>query len=276
MKLSIITINFNNKIGLERTIKSVIEQEKKDYEYIVIDGGSTDGSVDIINKYKNYITYWSSEKDNGIYNAMNKGIKQAKGEYCNFLNSGDYYTPNTLNIVIKELNNKDICVGNAYCFSPNKNDSVTWYAPDEITFTSLFPKSINHQAAFIKTSLMQKLLYNEKYTIIADWDFFIRAFIIENCTYKKINSIVVNYERGGFSTKNKMKYEKEREEMFINTIPYRIYYDYKRIFYTPDKFIEFITYNSQYRILRNFTTLFAYCLSIPVRFYKRIKHILNY
>ena len=271
VKISIITINYNNKSGLERTIKSVINQITKDFEYIVIDGGSTDGSIEIINKYNNYITHWISEKDNGIYNAMNKGIALAQGEYCNFLNSGDFYTSQTLNIVLKELKNKDIYVGNANCFSPNKNNTIIWYAPQEITLANLFPKSLNHQAAFIKRSLMNKLLYNEKYSIIADWDFFIRALITHNCTYQHINKIVVNYERGGFSTKNIIKYKKEREDMFSNILPRRIYSDYEKIYFKPDKYIKYITYNQQYKLLRYCTMITAYCLGIPIRLYNHIK-----
>ena len=86
MKLSIITVNFNDAEGLERTIKSVISQTFHDYEFIIIDGGSTDGSVDVIKKYEDHIDYWISEKDGGIYQGMNKGLRQASGEYLNFLN----------------------------------------------------------------------------------------------------------------------------------------------------------------------------------------------
>ena len=86
MKVSVITINYNNCDGLSRTIESVVKQSFKEYEYIVIDGGSTDGSADVIRKYADKIDYWVSESDKGIYNAMNKGIDVAKGEYCNFMN----------------------------------------------------------------------------------------------------------------------------------------------------------------------------------------------
>ena len=95
-KLSIITINLNNAQGLEKTIKSVVSQTYSDYEYIIIDGASTDGSVDVIQEYRNKITYWVSEPDTGIYNAMNKGILKATGEYCQFLNSGDILVDNNV------------------------------------------------------------------------------------------------------------------------------------------------------------------------------------
>ena len=91
MKLSIITVNYNDSKGLERTINSVISQSFRDYEFIVIDGGSADDSVDVIKKYEQYIDYWVSETDGGIYPGMNKGLRQAKGEYVNFMNGGDCY-----------------------------------------------------------------------------------------------------------------------------------------------------------------------------------------
>ena len=100
MKLSIITINLNNASGLEKTIQSVINQTYKDFEFIVIDGASTDGSVEVIKKYSSGINYWVSESDTGIYNAMNKGIRKAQGEYCLFLNSADYlFSPNLISAV---------------------------------------------------------------------------------------------------------------------------------------------------------------------------------
>jgi len=94
MKLSIITINYNDKEGLRKTIESVLSQTWTDYEYLIIDGGSADGSLDVIREYEDKITYWISEKDNGIYNAMNKGIVKSKGAYLQFLNSGDYLVDN--------------------------------------------------------------------------------------------------------------------------------------------------------------------------------------
>ena len=89
MKLSIITINYNNREGLKRTIESVVNQTFTDFEWILIDGGSTDGSKELIEQYSNRFSYWVSEPDNGIYNAMNKGLRAAKGDYLQFLNSGD-------------------------------------------------------------------------------------------------------------------------------------------------------------------------------------------
>ena len=88
-QISIITINYNNASGLEKTIRSVVEQTYNEYEYIIIDGASSDKSKEVIQEYQRYIDFWCSEKDSGIYNAMNKGIQKASGEYLLFLNSGD-------------------------------------------------------------------------------------------------------------------------------------------------------------------------------------------
>ncbi|GHV16754.1 hypothetical protein FACS1894169_10930 [Bacteroidia bacterium] len=109
MKLSIITINYNNLSGLKRTVESIIPHHRRDMEYLVIDGGSTDGSADIIKKNGDKINYWVSEPDSGIYNAMNKGIRQAKGEYILFINSGDTIRPNAnIKFITSQLTGEDI------------------------------------------------------------------------------------------------------------------------------------------------------------------------
>ena len=115
MKYSIITVNYNNKNGLEMTIKSVLGQTCKDFEYIIIDGGSTDGSVEVIKKYASRIDYWVSEPDKGVYNAMNKGIRKATGDYLNFMNSGDaYHSTSALEIIAGLHSDDDIIIGGYY------------------------------------------------------------------------------------------------------------------------------------------------------------------
>lgn len=112
MRLSIITINYNNSIGLRKTIESVVSQTDNTFEYIIVDGGSSDGSVDIIKQYADKVSQWVSERDGGIYNAMNKGVRMAHGEYIMFLNSGDIlYDNNVIGHVLPKLK-ADICVGN--------------------------------------------------------------------------------------------------------------------------------------------------------------------
>ena len=144
MKYSIITINYNNKEGLRETIESVIHQTFHDFEYIVIDGGSTDGSADILREYDKYITYWVSEPDRGIYHAMNNGIKQAHGTYFIFMNSGDcFYNDSVLNDVLEFLN-KDIIVGKSYY-----ENGVHGFYKQDITLLDLFNGTLPHQATFL-------------------------------------------------------------------------------------------------------------------------------
>ena len=115
MKFSIITINYNNKEGLEKTIQSVLGQTFHDYQFIIIDGGSTDGSLDIIKQNADHIDYWVSEPDGGRYPAMNKGIKQAKGDFLNFMNSGDtFHSPTVLEDIAKMNLTEDIITGGFY------------------------------------------------------------------------------------------------------------------------------------------------------------------
>ena len=134
MKYSIITVNFNNRDGLRKTIESVIHQTCRDYEYIVIDGGSTDGSVDVLKEYDKNIDYWVSEPDKGIYNAMNKGITQAHGEYLNFMNSGDcFYDKNVLENLCEKGLSSDIIVGRDYHFKESTQQGFATILPSRIS-----------------------------------------------------------------------------------------------------------------------------------------------
>ncbi len=126
--MSIITVVFNGEKFLEQTIQSVINQTYKNIEYIIIDGGSTDGTLDIIKKYKDKIDYWASEKDEGIYDAMNKGIKVAKGKYLAFINADDWYEDNALNHVFSAYSqnqNIDFFYGNLN-FIKDGGEVVLW------------------------------------------------------------------------------------------------------------------------------------------------------
>ena len=210
MKLSIITINLNNAAGLQKTIESVVSQTFADYEYIVIDGGSTDGSVDVIKRYADKITYWVSEPDRGIYHAMNKGITLAKGEYCQFLNSGDWIVqPDGLQYVFDKNPIEDI----VYC--DVQYYGKPYFFADQLTLRFFFEESISHQASFIKRALFSIYgLYNEKYKIISDWEFFLKAIFKEQCSYRHIQFVLIDYDLNGISSSylyEKLN-EKEREE----------------------------------------------------------------
>ena len=146
MKLSIITVNLNNKDGLQKTIDSVISQTFKDFEWIVIDGGSTDGSKELIEKYSDYISYWVSEPDKGVYNAMNKGIQVAKGEYLNFMNSGDsFICETTLQDVFSKNMTADINAGPVVL-----SNGTRLYQYKENLVKLIICGNICHQSTFFK------------------------------------------------------------------------------------------------------------------------------
>ncbi|MBU2952157.1 glycosyltransferase [Tamlana agarivorans] len=213
MLISIITINYNDVKGLERTMESVLSQTFQDFEYIVIDGGSHDDSKELIEKNQEHIDYWVSEPDSGIYNAMNKGIKKAKGEYLFFLNSGDDFTEKyALKKVVKHLNGE----GFVY-FNINKIDGKNFAIkrpPEKLTFKYLHSDLPPHQSTFIKKDLFDKYGgYDERLKIVADWKFLILALLKYNSSYKYVDAVYTNFYLGGISSliANKPIMQKERQ-----------------------------------------------------------------
>jgi glycosyltransferase involved in cell wall biosynthesis len=202
--LSIITINYNNKTGLEKTIRSVSSQTEKQFEFIVIDGGSGDGSPEVIEKFRPMVTFSVSEPDRGIYDAQNKGITNATGKYLLFLNSGDTLFDET---VVEDFykfvsgNEKGIVYGNTNLVDPGGKKSNLYCPPEALTRQFFFQNMINHQACFIKRELFFKYgLYSLLYKFCADFDFFVKVFINSPQEYQYFNCIVCNYEVGGYSS----------------------------------------------------------------------------
>lgn len=197
---SIITINLNNAYGLENTIKSVVNQTYKNFQLIVIDGGSTDESNNVIEKYKSKIHYHSSEKDSGIYNAMNKGILKATGEYSIFLNSGDLFVTNdVLQSFIEGNYIADIITGSTVVYTHQNSEIVR--APEKISFYTFYKHTIQHQATFIRTNLFNEIgFYNEKLRIVGDWEFFVRAFALHKATYQSASLIISAINANGISS----------------------------------------------------------------------------
>ena len=200
MLLSIITINYNNQAGLERTMASVLSQTYTNFEYLVIDGGSTDGSKALIEQYQNDLAYWVSEPDTGIYHAMNKGIKQAKGDYLFFLNSGDDFVhTEALEQISKYLNETDIIYFDIHTI--NGNSKAIKSSPAVLSFNYLHEDLPPHQATFIRKQLFDTLgYYDVNLKIVADWKFLILALIKHNASYKKVAGIYTNFYLGGISS----------------------------------------------------------------------------
>lgn len=234
MRYSIITINYNNRDGLIRTIDSVLYLSNKDYEFIIIDGGSTDGSVDVIKQHTKNIAFWVSEKDNGVYHAMNKGVTQAHGDYVIFMNSGDcFHSSEALSSVIKYQ--EDIICGKII-----KGNSVkpSGHNKPTITLVDLMRGSLPHQALFIKRELLIKHPYDENYKILSDWKFCLEAIVFDNCSFRNVDEIIADYDTSGISTNSNGLLPKERELILQEMFPSRIISDYQRLTPVDDELLD--------------------------------------
>lgn len=230
-RLSIISINLNNISGLHKTIESVVNQTFVDFEYIIIDGGSTDGSIDLMKEYGNKIDYWISEPDSGIYNAMNKGILQAKGEYLHFLNSGDWLKDNNVyRDIFRENPYQDVVYGNLIKVYPdgayNKDKGIEG---KEITFLSMFFGNLNHPASFIRRELFEKNgLYDENLKIVSDWKFFLQIFGINSASAQYIDRDISYFDMTGIGIVQKENLLIERKKVLEELIPSPILSDYEK------------------------------------------------
>ena len=207
--ISVVTVVFNNIDSIEKTIQSVITQTYENIQYIIIDGGSNDGTLDVIRKYEKYIDILVTEKDKGIYDAMNKGIKLAKGKWINFMNSGDtYYSKYTLsNISFNNYTNQSFIYGKARIFD-SKNRLIKTLMPLNVNRLNLVifaTRVLCHQAVFYNSEI--KFLYPSKYKIKGD--FFSYFEYIKFKPAKKLNQTICNYSLGGVSQIYKDLGEKE-------------------------------------------------------------------
>lgn len=204
--LSIITVNYNNADGLKKTMQSVLDLEFEDYEYIIIDGGSSDESVNVIKYYlentelKDKVSYWCSEKDKGIFNAMNKGISYSHGKLLNFMNSGDTFISDSLNGLEKIYNdNKNAVLYGAI----NKVKKGVFLGTTGVCNIDINNGIIWHQATLIpKKMFLDYGLYDEKYRIRSDYEFFFRL-LKNNVKFVFTNRIICNYDFSGISSTNK-------------------------------------------------------------------------
>lgn len=224
-KLSIITINYDNLEGLKRTLESVVNQTWQEFEYIVIDGESSDGSVAYIESQAENIDYWVSESDKGIYNAMNKGIAKATGEYLLFLNSGDHLNDSSvlekINTYLKE---KDLVYFNIK--EIGENSIRIKRCPEVISFAYMVKDSIPHQSTFIRKSLFDTIgLYDEKLEIVSDWKFFIIALGKHNATYQYIDDDFSTFYLGGISSRNDNYQKMLKEKEFVISSDFSIFDD---------------------------------------------------
>lgn len=231
--ISIITINLNNAKGLQKTIESVVSQTFQSFEFIIIDGGSTDSSRRVIEEYAKHLTYWISEPDHGIYHAMNKGIKVAKGNYCLFLNSGDWLVNHTvLADVFSETPTADIIAGDVYYYD-NQRNTIQWHvvSPDELSAKTLFQGSLPHQSTFIRRALFESIgYYNERLRIASDWLFFVEALLEKGCSYKHYSGVVSYFNMDGISCNPTTDSLPKREQLSVLLQKYPLFLaDYERL-----------------------------------------------
>lgn len=260
-KISVITVNYNDKQGLKKTIESVVNQCLKEFEFIIVDGGSTDGGKELIESYKDKIDYWVSEPDNGIYNAMNKGIKVAKGEFVIFMNSGDTFANSEiLQKVENELVNEfDIYYGDYNRVKTNSVRKKTY--PEKLSFSFFYTGSLSHQSTFIRRKLFDDIfLYNEEYKIASDWEFFVYAICYKNIPYKYLKMTISDFDFSGISSVDKFKHIAQAERIMTLEKYFPLFMDdYLLVSQYKSKRIQQVLYILQYpilwKILKSFISL---------------------
>lgn len=206
-KISVITVSYNAAETIETTILSVIRQTYENIEYIIIDGGSTDGTVDIIKKYQDKLAYWVSEPDKGIYDAMNKGIGYAQGDYIGIINSDDWYEIEAVQCLVEQIEgDSDVIHGNIIC-----EKAVPQLIKPPHNLSSLKNHmTIFHPSVFVKRDVYLKYgTFDTKYRIAADWDLMLRFF--ENkCKFQYCDVTIAHFRMDGISSNFNLRQIKEK------------------------------------------------------------------
>ena len=220
MKISIITVCFNQQKNISETIESVLSQNYKDIEYILIDGGSSDGSLEIINDYSSDIDYLISEPDNGIYNAINKGLSKATGDIIGLLHAGDlFYDNNVISNVVScfKQGDSDLIYGHSVVYAEDRKKiirkNVSPKYKDNLMKFGWFP---SHQSIYLKSSVFDQCgNYNEDYKIAADYEFLLRVLLVHKLKAKRLDMFLLKFHLGGMSSKNIMSVVESNYECFI-------------------------------------------------------------
>jgi putative colanic acid biosynthesis glycosyltransferase len=213
VKFSIVTVVLNNKEGLERTAQSIVMQRDAAFEWIVIDGGSTDGTLDVISSYGGFISYWQSQEDNGIFDAMNEGLSRATADYILFLNSGDRFaSDDSLKIVAQSVAQlarmPAMILAGAFYEYPHGHRMIQ--QPRKVEGYIQHSNPVSHQATFLSRRLHQQIPYDTSYRIASDYDLICRVFLRDgSCSY--VNNVLVVAQRGGSSHSSRQPWTHVRE-----------------------------------------------------------------
>ena len=264
-KLSIITINYNNLNGLKKTVQSVLSQTSKGFEYIVVDGGSNDGSTEYIKEFaeneKTIKIVWVSEKDGGIYNALNKGIRMAGGEFLQFLNSGDALVDNTVteSMIASLPENCNIQYGNMLKSLPKGLYRDKGFAGVKPTFLDFYYGTLNHSPAYIRRTLFDKYgFYDESLRIVSDWKWYLQVIILSNVNINYVPIDVTHFDMNGISSVNKLLDMEERKKVLHELIPAYILTDYENNAYGMQFYERIKKFNTGYRFFKLYDRYYAW------------------
>ncbi|MBR6929888.1 MAG: glycosyltransferase [Bacteroidales bacterium] len=236
MRLSIITINRNNAAGLEKTLQSVALQTFKEFEYIIIDGASTDGSVEVVKLHEPEFAHlkWVSEPDKGIYNAMNKGIRMASGDYIQILNSADCLATDDVTeqmlVALEKADYPSILYGNMVkCFPDGHRMVDKNFAGQEITMLGMYTGTLNHDPTYIRRDLFAKYgFYDESLKIVSDWKWYLQAIVLGNEKPKYVDLDVTLFDMTGISETNKELTQAERKQVLKQLFSEAVLKDYEQ------------------------------------------------
>jgi glycosyltransferase involved in cell wall biosynthesis len=212
LMLSVITVNRNDAEGLGRSVASVLSQEQADFEYLVVDGGSTDGSLEVIRSAQARIAWWASEPDGGIYEAMNKGIARAKGDYCLFLNSGDSLLGSDAiaRICAALAEGPDVLYSDLLIVDGGK--ARLDRNPRKVSASYFLINTLNHQNSVVKRSLFSEFgPYRQDLRIASDWFFFLKASSARKLWFKYFPTPIAEYDASGLSSRPEGAALNERE-----------------------------------------------------------------
>ncbi len=244
--ISVITINLNDKLGLQRTVESVKIQNNSLYEHIIIDGGSSDGSVEFIKENASCFSYWISESDKGVYDAQNKGIAKAKGAYLIFLNSGDTFCSKDildLFVNVHKTEKHSVIYGNSNIIKGNASEKLV--PPDQLTTNFWYRQTLNHQAVFFKKDVFEKYgSYKTNYRFSADLDLLLKIFKKEPDSFLHWNEFVCNYVEEGISAKPE-NYEQILKEKELILKVHLTSEEYKR---AKDNYLNELPFKTRLRI----------------------------
>ena len=251
MKLSIVTINYNNAEGLRKTLASVAEQTYRDIEHIIIDGGSSDGSVDVIKEYVSsnpnrdpffkHTVKWVSEKDSGIYNAMNKGIRKATGAYAQILNSGDIFAaPDVVERMIAEIEKSEypeLLYGNMIKKDYTTGRVIGKSKEVEYSLRQYYSSTMNHDCCYIRRDLFDTYgLYDENLKIVSDWKWFLQAIGLGNVKPVYVDVDVTIFDASGISETNLELRHKERCQVLEELLPPAMLADYAKYAFPMEQY----------------------------------------